>query len=220
MLFLGVEGAALHAGGSANPAPRAAGGNRAGDPQHRVRRPTAGAGRRFAGSGAGGHLLPRRRRRKSGSSAQRRRAGTGRSGPRAVPASSGETRREAPRRGPPPLRFRPRLRARWSTSTTASSATPSTTAPSATLRAGSRRGQGRLLDGLHEAGVGGCIKHFPGLGRGDRRYPPAWRPHQRDESRARTGSELPLLRFSRSPSSAMVGHAIYPAGENRSGQQA
>jgi beta-N-acetylhexosaminidase len=67
-----------------------------------------------------------------------------------------------------------------------------------------------VLLGLNEAGVGGCIKHFPGLGRAtaDTHLRGAHiRATQADLARDLT----PFSELFSAAESAMVGHAIYPA---------
>ncbi|MEO7794748.1 MAG: beta-N-acetylhexosaminidase [Thermoanaerobaculia bacterium] len=66
-----------------------------------------------------------------------------------------------------------------------------------------------LLEGLHEAGIGGCIKHFPGLGRAtaDTHLRGAQiRAEKVELERDRT----PFTELLSATDSAMVGHAIYP----------
>lgn len=65
------------------------------------------------------------------------------------------------------------------------------------------------LQGLHEAGVGGCIKHFPGLGRATADT------HLRGAHIRAPRAELerdltPFTELLSASESAMVGHAIYP----------
>ena len=69
-----------------------------------------------------------------------------------------------------------------------------------------------VLQGLHEAGVGGCIKHFPGLGRAtaDTHLKGA----QIRATRAELARDLaPFTELFSASESAMVGHAIYPGWE-------
>lgn len=66
-----------------------------------------------------------------------------------------------------------------------------------------------MLAGLHEAGVGGCIKHFPGLGRATADT------HLKGAHIGATRAELardlaPFTELFSESESAMVGHAIYP----------
>lgn len=73
------------------------------------------------------------------------------------------------------------------------------------------RGAGAFLEGLHEAGVGGCLKHFPGLGRA------ALDTHARLPTLARDAREeaLDLEPFRALMSRAravMVSHAAFPDG--------
>lgn len=65
------------------------------------------------------------------------------------------------------------------------------------------------LEGLHEAGIGACIKHFPGLGRAtaDTHLKGAQIPATRAELER---DRIPFTELSSSAESAMVGHAIYP----------
>ena len=73
-----------------------------------------------------------------------------------------------------------------------------------------------VLQGLHEGGVGACIKHFPGLGRAtaDTHLKGA---HIR-ATRAELARDLaPFTELFSESESAMVGHAIYPGwGESTS----
>jgi len=70
---------------------------------------------------------------------------------------------------------------------------------------------GAFLDGLREAGVAGCLKHFPGLGATD------VDSHLELPSARRTLRELeqielvPFERLSSRVPAVMVGHATYPA---------
>ena len=74
----------------------------------------------------------------------------------------------------------------------------------------SRPRAGAFLDGLHDAGVGGCLKHFPGLGRAaghdticpGRSDPGGVSELERDLA--------PFVRLLPRAESLMVGHAIYP----------
>lgn len=71
-----------------------------------------------------------------------------------------------------------------------------------------------FLDGLHAAGIGGCLKHFPGLGDADLDTHLA--PARVDLSRAELLRELePYRRLARGAECALVGHAIYPALDER-----
>ncbi|MBP7589532.1 MAG: glycoside hydrolase family 3 protein, partial [Thermoanaerobaculia bacterium] len=65
------------------------------------------------------------------------------------------------------------------------------------------------LEGLHEAGIGGCIKHFPGLGRATADT------HLKGAHIRATQAELerdltPFTALFSESESAMVGHAVYP----------
>lgn len=65
------------------------------------------------------------------------------------------------------------------------------------------------LEGLHEAGIGGCIKHFPGLGRATADT------HLKGAQIRATQAELdrdltPFAELFSESESAMVGHAVYP----------
>jgi len=67
-----------------------------------------------------------------------------------------------------------------------------------------------FLDGLHASGVGGCLKHFPGLGDAD------FDTHEAPARIERTRRELdleiePYRRLAHGAQCALVGHAIYPA---------
>jgi len=67
-----------------------------------------------------------------------------------------------------------------------------------------------FLAGLHESGVGGCPKHFPGLGGAD------LDTHDAPAQVALTAAELerdlvPFRRLAGAADCALVGHAIYPA---------
>ena len=66
-----------------------------------------------------------------------------------------------------------------------------------------------FLDGLHAAGLGGCIKHFPGLGRASADT------HNRGASIAASEGDLardltPFAELLNSADSMMVSHATYP----------
>jgi beta-N-acetylhexosaminidase len=67
-----------------------------------------------------------------------------------------------------------------------------------------------FLDGLHRAGIGGCLKHFPGLGAA-----PADTHHRAATiglSRQELEPELdPFRRLSNEAGAVMVGHALYPS---------
>lgn len=81
------------------------------------------------------------------------------------------------------------------------------------LGAGPRRVTVRaaaFLDGLHASGVGGCLKHFPGLGDADLDTHEA--PARVEKSRSELLRDLePYRRLARGTECALVGHAIYPA---------
>lgn len=67
-----------------------------------------------------------------------------------------------------------------------------------------------VVQGLHEGGVGACIKHFPGLGRATADT------HLKGAHIRATQAELerdltPFTELFSASESAMVGHAIYPA---------
>lgn len=71
-----------------------------------------------------------------------------------------------------------------------------------------------VLQGLHEAGVGGCIKHFPGLGRAtaDTHLSGA----HIGATRADLAQDLtPFTELLSVSESAMVGHAIYPGWDEQ-----
>lgn len=71
-----------------------------------------------------------------------------------------------------------------------------------------------VLQGLHEAGVGGCIKHFPGLGRAtaDTHLSGA----HIGATRADLAQDLtPFSELLSVSESAMVGHAIYPGWDEQ-----
>lgn len=67
-----------------------------------------------------------------------------------------------------------------------------------------------FLRGLHSAGVGGCVKHFPGLGAApaDTHH----RPATIDLPAAELEEDLdPFRELAADAASVMVGHAVYPA---------
>lgn len=67
-----------------------------------------------------------------------------------------------------------------------------------------------FLEGLHEAGVGGCLKHFPGLGpsRGDTHFEPGLVESGVDE----LAHDLePFAELGPLARAVMVAHAVYPA---------
>ncbi len=69
---------------------------------------------------------------------------------------------------------------------------------------------GAFLEGLHAAGVGGCLKHFPGLGasRGDTHFESG----RVDRPAAELEADLrPFARLAPSAGMVMVAHAVYPA---------
>jgi len=71
-----------------------------------------------------------------------------------------------------------------------------------------------FLDGLHASGIGGCLKHFPGLGDADLDTHLA--PARVDLARAELLRELePYRRLARGAECALVGHAVYPALDER-----
>ncbi len=72
-----------------------------------------------------------------------------------------------------------------------------------------------LLGGLHEAGTGGCVKHFPGLGRA--RADTHLKGAHIGATRAELDRDLaPFTELFSAAESAMVGHAVYPGwGEER-----
>lgn len=79
----------------------------------------------------------------------------------------------------------------------------------ATPRAVTARGAA-FLAGLHAAGVGGCLKHFPGLGGAgrDTHADPAWIGLSRRE----LGRDLaPFEALAARADAVMAGHAVYPA---------
>lgn len=66
-----------------------------------------------------------------------------------------------------------------------------------------------FLEGLHASGIGGCLKHFPGLGAApaDTHH----RPATIDLSRRRLIEErIPFRRLCHLAGAVMVGHALYP----------
>ena len=71
-----------------------------------------------------------------------------------------------------------------------------------------RRAQGFLL-GLHESGVAGCLKHFPGLGAAgeDTHHEGTVIDRTRDELRR---DLLPFQRLGYFAGAILIGHAIYP----------
>ncbi len=71
-----------------------------------------------------------------------------------------------------------------------------------------------LLQGLHEAGVGGCLKHFPGLGRAtaDTHLSGA---HIRATEVELERDRAPFTGLLSGAESAMVGHAVYPGWGER-----
>lgn len=69
---------------------------------------------------------------------------------------------------------------------------------------------GAFLAGLHAAGVGGCLKHFPGLGGAgrDTHADPAWIALSRRQLRR---DLAPFEALAASADAVMAGHAVYPA---------
>jgi len=69
---------------------------------------------------------------------------------------------------------------------------------------------GAFLEGLHEAGVGGCLKHFPGLGssRGDTHFEAGLVELGADELAA---DLAPFEGLGALAGAVMVAHAVYPA---------
>ena len=66
-----------------------------------------------------------------------------------------------------------------------------------------------FLEGLHEAGVGGCVKHFPGLGpsRGDTHFETGLVEQEAEA----LGADLePFARLADLAGSVMVAHAVFP----------
>jgi beta-N-acetylhexosaminidase len=66
-----------------------------------------------------------------------------------------------------------------------------------------------FLEGLHEAGVGGCVKHFPGLGpsRGDTHFETGLVEQEAEA----LGPDLePFARLADLAGSVMVAHAVFP----------
>lgn len=73
-----------------------------------------------------------------------------------------------------------------------------------------RERAGAFLDGLHAAGVGGCLKHFPGLGpsTGDTHFESGHVDRPADELEADLAPFAALAPVARM---VMVAHAVYPA---------
>jgi len=69
---------------------------------------------------------------------------------------------------------------------------------------------GAFLDGLHAAGVGGCLKHFPGLGAAgrDTHVAPSWIGLSR---RALRRDLAPFAALLPRAEAVMASHAVYPA---------
>ncbi len=67
-----------------------------------------------------------------------------------------------------------------------------------------------FLSGLHDAGVGGCLKHFPGLGAADLDTHTEPARIALGERELAPGLE-PFRRLAAAAECALVGHAIYPA---------
>lgn len=77
------------------------------------------------------------------------------------------------------------------------------------------RGAGAFLDGLHDAGVAGCLKHFPGLGRG-RVDSHLELPVVAAPRRELLGSDVaPFAWLSHRAPAVMVSHALYTALDKR-----
>jgi len=78
-----------------------------------------------------------------------------------------------------------------------------------TPRAVSSRARG-FLRGLHRAGIGGCLKHFPGLGRAgrDTHFDPSWITATRREL---ARDLAPFLALAGEADAVMASHAVYPA---------
>jgi beta-N-acetylhexosaminidase len=69
---------------------------------------------------------------------------------------------------------------------------------------------GAFLEGLHRAGVGGCVKHFPGLGGAQADTHLLGAPIELD--RAELERDLaPFARLAAAAGAVMIGHASYPA---------
>jgi beta-N-acetylhexosaminidase len=68
---------------------------------------------------------------------------------------------------------------------------------------------GAFLSGLHRAGMGGCLKHFPGLGGADAdtHEGPAWIPLPRREL---TRDLAPFVALAPAADAVLLGHALYP----------
>lgn len=67
-----------------------------------------------------------------------------------------------------------------------------------------------FLRGLHRAGIGGCLKHLPGLGRAghDTHFDPSWIA----ANRRQLGRDLaPFLALAGEADAIMASHAVYPA---------
>ena len=67
-----------------------------------------------------------------------------------------------------------------------------------------------FLDGLHAAGVGGCLKHFPGLGpsTGDTHFETGLVDRSADELEE---DLAPFARLAAAAGMVMIAHAVYPA---------
>ena len=76
---------------------------------------------------------------------------------------------------------------------------------------------GSFLDGLQQAGVAGCLKHFPGLGDSQvdshQHLPTVWR----DQRRLEEEDLLPYRLLGGRAASVMVGHGHYPSLDSEPG---
>jgi beta-N-acetylhexosaminidase len=79
----------------------------------------------------------------------------------------------------------------------------------ATPRAVASRG-GAFLKGLHGAGVGGCVKHFPGLGGAQADTHLLGAPIELDRDELERDL-APFARLAAAAGAVMIGHASYPA---------
>ena len=217
VLFLGIEGTVLAREELRILPRRETGGNRPGHPEHRVRGPTARAGRRapralpeaiFCLDAEGGRVIacapsspPPRPQRRS------RTAALGRAN---VPGGYSARRSRA---FDFDLDFAPVVDLDHGITGNALDGRAFGSTPrKVTARAKA------LLDGLHAAGTGGCMKHFPGLGRATADT------HLRGAHIATPQADLardltPFTELFPDAESAMVGHAIYPGWGEQNGRQ-
>ena len=174
----------------AGPARRAGGRDPPGDARHAaLRRRRGGAGGSAAAGGGGGA---------AGGASWRRHRRRWRCGP-----AAGSATPSAPSTSTSPSR-------RWSTSTAASPATPSTAGRWVAGPAPSAARARAFLAGLHGAGAGGCVKHFPGLGGAaeDTHFEGSRVALARDELER---DLAPFRALAATAGAVMLAHAAYPA---------